>query len=180
MTSGQPSRRLVWLAYPGRIGVLALLAFLTYAVPASAQLGKLVTPGPLAKAHASLEGADKCQKCHAPGRKVMAPLCLECHKAVAERIRLKQGVHRDVTDSCTKCHVEHAGLDAELRPFDTDKFDHAKVTGFASRGTTPTSRSSAPAATRHARFSVPRIPASGVTPILTSPPSAGTASDAIP
>ena len=34
---------------------------------------------------------------------------------MAERIRLKKGVHRDVTGDCAACHVEHAGVDAELR-----------------------------------------------------------------
>ena len=49
---------------------------------------------------------------------------------MAERIRLKKGVHRDVTGDCASCHVEHAGVDAELRPFDPKSFDHATETGF--------------------------------------------------
>lgn len=39
-------------------------------------------------------------------------------------------MHRDVTDDCVTCHVEHAGIDAELRPFDAARFDHAAETGF--------------------------------------------------
>ena len=113
---------IAWLA--------AAAAALFAAVPASAQIGQLLSPGPLSRAHASLEGADKCQKCHEPGRKVTPALCLSCHKPVAERIRTKRGVHRDVTGDCASCHVEHAGVDAELRPFDPASFDHAVETGF--------------------------------------------------
>ena len=113
---------IAWLA--------AAAAALFAAVPASAQIGQLLSPGPLSRAHASLEGADKCQKCHEPGRKVTPALCLSCHKPVAERIQAKRGVHRDVTGDCASCHVEHAGVDAELRPFDPASFDHAVETGF--------------------------------------------------
>ncbi len=93
-------------------------------------LGTLISPGKLSKAHAKLEGLDNCQKCHEPGRKVTAEKCLACHRPVAERIAEKKGVHRDVKDDCVACHVEHAGVDAELRPFDPKKFDHARETGF--------------------------------------------------
>ncbi len=130
MTVSQHCRRLEVVRGVGRSTLLAVLVLLASASLAQAQLGQLVSPGPLSKAHANLEGADKCQKCHEPGHKVMATLCLDCHKPVAERIRLKQGVHRDVKNDCTSCHVEHAGRDTVLRPFDTQKFDHAKETGF--------------------------------------------------
>ena len=111
---------------------LLAVALLTtaLALPAAGQLGQLLSPGPLAKPHADLEGADKCEKCHEQGRRVSAVRCLACHKPVAERIAKKKGVHRDVTDDCVACHVEHAGRDAELRPFDTRTFDHRAETGF--------------------------------------------------
>lgn len=101
--------------------------------PAEAQLGALVSPGPLARAHASLEGAASCQKCHERGRKVTAEKCLSCHAPIAQRIQLKRGVHSAVTE-CVTCHADHAGVDGELRPFDTAKFNHAAVTGFALDG----------------------------------------------
>ena len=97
-------------------------------------LGNLLSPGRLSKAHAKLEGLDNCQKCHEPGRKVTAEKCLACHQPVAERIAAKKGVHHDVKGDCVSCHVEHAGVDAELRPFDPKKFDHAAETGFALDG----------------------------------------------
>ena len=111
---------------------ILMFGILTLAAPrpALAQIGQLLSPGPLSRAHASLEGVDKCQKCHEPGRKITPDLCLSCHKPVADRIRLKKGVHREVTGDCAACHVEHAGADAELRPFDPKSFDHATETGF--------------------------------------------------
>ncbi len=111
--------------------VLVTVLVMTSASIARAQiLGQLVSPGPLASAHADLEGVGQCQKCHQAGRKVMASLCLDCHKPVAERIRQKRGVHRDVKDDCVSCHTEHAGRDGVLRQFDTQKFDHQKETGY--------------------------------------------------
>lgn len=112
------------------LGLLPVLVSLLLPAPARAQIGQLLSPGPLSRAHASLEGADKCQKCHEPGRRVTPALCLSCHKPIADRIQSKKGVHRDVTDDCASCHVEHAGVDAELRPFDPASFDHAAEAGF--------------------------------------------------
>lgn len=97
---------------------------------ANAQLGALVSPGRLHKTHASLEGVANCLQCHSKGQQVDAHKCLSCHKPVAERIARKKGVHRDVTTDCVKCHVEHAGADAELRPFDQKAFDHARDAGW--------------------------------------------------
>lgn len=96
---------------------------------AHAQLGALVSPGPLSNAHASLEGIAKCLSCHQQGNRVTPAKCLACHTPVAERIAAKTGVHRAVTGDCVSCHAEHAGRDAELRPFDTKTFDH-HVTRF--------------------------------------------------
>jgi hypothetical protein len=122
------------LRSPGaRLAFAALLGFwstVLTAGAAGAQVGALVSPGPLAKAHAQLEGIGNCQKCHEPGRKVSASKCLACHKPVAERIAAKKGVHRAVTNSCEGCHAEHAGKDAELRPLNQRTFDHAAETGL--------------------------------------------------
>lgn len=110
-------------ALAGQAAVVALGLLLMPAV-AEAQLGALVSPGRLSKPHASLEGVNNCLQCHAAGRQVAADKCLSCHKPVADRIARKVGIHRDVTTDCVTCHVEHAGVDAELRPFDTTGFDH--------------------------------------------------------
>ncbi len=102
--------------------------------PAFAQLGSLVSPGQLHRTHASLEGVNNCLQCHSKGAQVDANKCLSCHKPVAARIAAKKGVHRNVTTDCVTCHVEHAGADAELRPFDQKSFDHARDAGFALDG----------------------------------------------
>jgi hypothetical protein len=112
---------------------MSAICWIATAGRAEAQLGALVSPGPLAKAHASVEGANNCQQCHERGRKVTAEKCLTCHAPIARRMQEKRGVHKDVTD-CVKCHVDHAGVKGDLRPFDTVMFNHAAVTGFALDG----------------------------------------------
>ena len=118
----------------GRLAVLACVVWLVSITPASAQLGSLLSPGRLAKAHANLEGLSNCQQCHEQGRKVTAAKCLTCHTPVADRIARHVGVHKDVKAECETCHAEHAGVNADLRPFNTSTFDHARVTGFALDG----------------------------------------------
>ena len=78
----------------------------TLAMPAAAQLGQLISPGPLAKAHARLEGAEHCEKCHEQGRRVSPARCLACHQPVAERIAKKKGVHRNAGNDCVDDVVE--------------------------------------------------------------------------
>jgi hypothetical protein len=98
------------------------------------QLGALVSPGRLSRAHQPLEGITSCLSCHAAGQGISAQKCLTCHKPVAERLARKRGVHRNVGADCVTCHVEHAGVDGELRPFDAARFNHATETGFALEG----------------------------------------------
>jgi class III cytochrome C family protein len=116
----------------GTWGVLLMTVMGLVATPreALAQLGALVSPGRLSRAHASLEGINSCLQCHTAGRGVSAQKCLTCHKPIAERIARKRGVHRAVTTDCVTCHVEHAGVDAELRPFNTQRFNHATDAAF--------------------------------------------------
>lgn len=101
---------------------------------AHAQLGALVSPGRLSRAHASLEGIGSCLQCHSAGRGIAPEKCLTCHKPVAERIAQRKGVHRNAASGCVACHVEHAGVDAELRPFNVERFNHRTDTGFALDG----------------------------------------------
>jgi hypothetical protein len=123
--SAAPARRL-WLS------ALLVAALAAVAQPAAAapQLGALVSPGALSKAHAAQKGAASCSNCHEAGRRVSAERCLSCHKPIAERIAKKTGVHRAVTDNCVTCHIDHAGADAEIRRIDTAAFDHSAETTF--------------------------------------------------
>jgi hypothetical protein len=120
-------------ALPVRVLAISALVWLVSAGTAEAQLGSLLSPGPLAKPHAALEGLSNCEKCHERGRKVTPEKCLACHAPVADRIRQKKGIHREAT-GCVTCHVDHAGVDGELRPFDQAAFDHAGVAAFALSG----------------------------------------------
>ena len=99
----------------------------------AAQLGALLSPGPLSKAHATLEGGLQCGECHEAGRKVTAARCLTCHKPIAQRIARQKGPHRAVTE-CVSCHSDHAGPNADIRRLDTRAFDHAAQTGYALDG----------------------------------------------
>jgi len=115
---------------------LLLPAALSLASAAGAQvrLGSLVSPGPLAKAHSSLEGLSNCEKCHERGRRVTPAKCLTCHAPIAQRIQQKKGIHKEAGSGCVTCHVDHAGVDGELRPFDRVNFNHGADTGFALTG----------------------------------------------
>lgn len=123
---GGRHRILVWLVL-----LIAMTAgFTAIAAARSRQLGALASPGALSRLHADLEGIRQCQACHEPGARVSARRCLSCHKPIAARIAARRGVHRAVTTDCVTCHVEHMGRDAELRPFDTRRFDHARDGGY--------------------------------------------------
>jgi hypothetical protein len=115
--------------------IVAAIALGSGTLARAEQITSLVAPGPLSKAHAKLEGVGNCTRCHdgGGGRPQSTDRCLTCHKPIAERIARKTGVHRAAGD-CTKCHVEHGIAGAELRPIDTQKFDHAAETGFTLEG----------------------------------------------
>jgi hypothetical protein len=113
---------------------LALLAVVVGAEPRVGARQLRLSPGPLVRAHAALEGVGNCTKCHEAGRELSAAKCLTCHKPIADRIARKFGVHRDVGDECQSCHVEHRGVDAELRRIDPQTFNHVAETGYAFQG----------------------------------------------
>ncbi len=119
-------RQLVW-----SIAAAAVFSLLG-AARADAQLGALLSPGPLAKAHSTLEGAANCQKCHEARQQGHAPrsACRATRRSRSAS-RARSGVHRDVTDECVSCHADHAGVDGELRPFDQARFNHATEAGYA-------------------------------------------------
>jgi hypothetical protein len=113
--------------------VAVIVVVSTYSVsPVLAQL----SPGDLTKAHAELEGLKSCKKCHDENQGISSGKCLECHKALGERIAAGKGWHaRRENAKCTDCHVEHQGRDAALIFWKEgqEKFDHS-TTGYTLDG----------------------------------------------
>ena len=109
-----------------RVGLAFVLACLGGRVAAQ------ISPGPLAKPHAQLEGALQCVKCHGGGRKEqMTSLCSQCHKEIAWLVERGRGFHAAVRDQrCASCHPDHAGRDFALISWpggDLRQFDHTRA-----------------------------------------------------
>jgi hypothetical protein len=119
---------MTWCRWMTVMAVFAIAVGVAH--PADAQLGSLLSPGRLTRPHTELEGMANCTECHERGRGVSATRCLSCHKPVADRIARRVGIHRNVTNDCVQCHVEHSGLDGELRPFNLATFDHARDANY--------------------------------------------------
>ena len=113
-----------------RRGVVTLIAVALLAPPAAAQ----ISPGPLSKAHRSLEGSGHCGTCHDPKLGLAADKCLSCHRLLATRVAAGKGLHgRADHRDCKICHVDHQGLEAALvwwGKAGRQSFDHA-TTGVA-------------------------------------------------
>ncbi len=90
-------------------------------------LRPLVSPGPLAAAHAGLEGIDRCWSCHSALGGTPAARCFECHEEVEERLREERGVHGTFRGPCGDCHAEHRGADADLLGLDREAFAHDRA-----------------------------------------------------
>lgn len=128
----------------------ALLRVVTFAIAfalvmAHARLAspQLLSPGPLSKAHAAIEGDRHCVDCHSSGKRVDQGGCLKCHDDLGARISAGKGLHglSYKGKACEGCHVEHLGAPALMRwpGGDPNKLDHT-LTGWALDGahkTTP-------------------------------------------
>ncbi|MGZ6142113.1 MAG: cytochrome c3 family protein [Myxococcales bacterium] len=105
-------------------------------IAAALLLADLLSPGPLAKAHADLEGIKNCTKCHEAGEQVSDKKCLDCHKELQPQLAKGTGFHGHIPPAqrtCNSCHHEHQGRDFALIEWDKKKFDHAR-TGVALKG----------------------------------------------
>src|ERR1700730_3703422 len=88
----------------------------------------LLMPGKVSKAHIKQE--ETCGNCHDRTNKVtQTSLCLDCHKDVAEDVRLHSNFHGRMpnagTGECRACHNEHKGRDADITQLDQAQFDHS-------------------------------------------------------
>ena len=116
----------------GGIGAAVVLSigamlFLACARALSAQ----ISPGPLARAHAELEGSLNCTKCHGSGKGAMTQACLGCHREIDWLMERGRGLHsRDGKGACASCHPDHAGADFALVKWPNGgpgRFDHQQA-----------------------------------------------------
>ena len=96
----------------------------------AAPLGAQISPGPLAGAHASLEGPTRCTQCHGNRRDAMGPQCVSCHKDIGWLVDRNRGYHGGATvkgTPCASCHPDHAGKEFEMVQWpggSAARFDH--------------------------------------------------------
>jgi hypothetical protein len=99
----------------------------------AAPLRAQISPGPLASAHAALEGPAQCTQCHGNRRDAMGSQCLACHKDIgwlSERGRGFHGGKQVKATPCATCHPDHAGKDFKMVKWPEgtpEKFDHARA-----------------------------------------------------
>jgi len=120
----------------GIMPAAAVLCALLLVLVASVSVRAQISPGPLSRAHASLEGMGNCSECHSSAKEQVPDKCMACHKQIAEQQRTSHGLHAQPKyKECVLCHVEHQGVDFDLVHFDggTEAFDHS-TTGFALSG----------------------------------------------
>jgi hypothetical protein len=114
--------------------ILAAALFLA----AAGARADVFSPGPLAAAHADLEGLANCTKCHVAGARLSNDTCLVCHKDIKQSVKDHRGIHGRLSVPelvCNKCHREHQGRSFDLvwGAKGTKSFDHAK-TGYPLKG----------------------------------------------
>lgn len=84
---------------------------------------QLMSPGPLAAPHASLEGDENCGRCHSSGKGVSNGACNSCHSNVT-----KSGMHARVfSGGCPRCHSDHRGRGFAMVRFSASGFDHTQT-----------------------------------------------------
>ena len=83
-------------------------------------------PLPLSSAHAHLDTASECNRCHIAFTGIPDQKCTGCHRDIDLRLQRGAGYHGRVAGStpCTTCHREHLGRNHDLVPLDRKTFDH--------------------------------------------------------
>ena len=93
-----------------------MLSILWTSIPAAAQ----ISPGPLSRAHQSINGMTDCTTCHELSTGQPTFKCLDCHTEIARRIAARKGLHATYnlkagsSLECISCHSEHNGEDFTL------------------------------------------------------------------
>lgn len=122
------------LPKPELLGWIVLTILWTL-IPAAAQM----SPGPLSRAHQSINGLTDCTTCHELSTGQPTFKCLDCHTEIAWRIKARRGLHAayniKVGSSleCVTCHSDHNGEDFTLTKWDLKTFNHAQ-TGWRLEG----------------------------------------------
>jgi predicted CXXCH cytochrome family protein len=113
------------------------IAFLGALAPLCAQ----VSPGPLSRAHHSLDSPLKCASCHSFGAGSRKLRCLTCHQEIRLLIAQREGYHGRAVNAakgdldCARCHTEHYGENFQIFQWPKSKaeFDH-RTTGYVLQG----------------------------------------------
>jgi hypothetical protein len=69
-----------------------------------------ISPGPLSKAHASLDGPTHCTSCHDLAKRPPEYKCDECHQEIRSRLDERRGLHPSLVGgdrtgrACASCH----------------------------------------------------------------------------
>lgn len=117
--------------------LLAAWTVLAVSLVVRIAMAQLLSPGPLSKAHAAIEGDQHCGDCHSSGKRVDQGACLKCHGDVGARIAAGRGLHglQYKGKACEGCHMEHLGGGAPVRwpSGDPAKLDHS-LTGWILKG----------------------------------------------
>jgi hypothetical protein len=96
-----------------------------------------ISPGPLARPHAALEGSLQCAQCHGNRKEALPGQCVACHREIGWLLSQRRGLHaREGRTACASCHPDHAGADFALVSWTADSlraFDHLR-TGWALEG----------------------------------------------
>ena len=107
---------------------------------------RATNPGPLSKAHATLD--DACSACHTPIMGVDAGKCVSCHADNRALLQRQPTMFHQSIESCADCHLEHLG-----RAYISRRMDHVALARLGMRWRSQSSQSRRDwfAATLHGR-----------------------------
>lgn len=108
------------------------VAFAEKGVVDESILSKLLSPGPLAIYHKSIE-QNGCLKCHDPGKGISDNKCLVCHTEIKKYKKNKKGFHGSTNKKCIECHSDHKGRNYYSTEVNKENFNHNQ-TGYILKG----------------------------------------------